>query len=77
MNVNGDQVVEVLFAEHYEMSQALGLDRLNPALHLGAHVRSLNRAGANIEAFDTERVFERPPEFWCRDRGTRSRPGGE
>jgi hypothetical protein len=50
----------VLFTEHHEMIQALGLNRLNPALDVGTDVWRLDRAAVDIEALAPEGVIKRP-----------------
>ena len=53
----------MLFTEHDEMVQALGLDRLNPAFDVGADVGRLDRTAANFDALGPERIVERPAKL--------------
>ena len=63
VHVSRDKVIEVLFAEYDKLVQTLDLDRLNPAFDVGANVRSLDRAAADIEPLGTERVVKGPAKL--------------
>jgi hypothetical protein len=46
----------VLFTQRHKMVQTFGLDRLNPAFHMGAHIGCFNRTATNLDTIAAEVV---------------------
>ena len=58
VDVRRHEVIEVLFTQRQEMVQTFGLDRLNPAFHMGAYVGCFNRTATNFDTIAAEYIVE-------------------